>query len=689
MADEVWWERSAGPDRRGTLVSGPGPTGREPELVVATRERVRADVSARVPAYTPDWTNPDPADAGVALVRLFGNLTEPVLTRLNRLPEKLLADELNVAGVSPLPATPSDAFVQFTVVRADGTSVLVPEGFQISAPPATGPGDQIIFETQQDLYATPATIGSVAVADSGRLEPVTGATTGQASFAAFGTRPQPGNALWLGLSGVTNPYPSLSLGIILDPGGAPVAPAGAGGSQPPSPTAPLLRWDVLDGTKFVAAQVSRDGTGGLRTSGVVELRLPRSWAPGAPTGPRALPTLRWLRVMVAHGDFPAPPTIAGLYPNLVPATAVRTVRDEVPQPVQGDPNSAQTRMRLSQVPIVPGSVVLDVQDVADTGVFGTVAAPVTAWREVPSLADRGPTDRVFTVDYATGLLTFGDGVHGAKVPLGFRNVTAQRYRVGGGANSAVPARAISSMVSSLPFVTGVTNPLPAQGGTDAEPTSDVMRDGPAQLRAGGRAVAPDDYGLLAREAPGVRVARAHGVPGTDPARPGLPVPGVVGVLVVPAVPDSDHPPVPDEATLTAVAEFLAGSVAPVGVRVVAGAPRYQRVAVEAWVVLDPTRERADLLTQAAGSLYEYLHPVRGGADGAGWPFGGPLRYVPLVRRLLSVPGVRAVPRLRLTLDGLDVPPCTDQPLRPDALPWPSRPVLIPVDASTVVTGGPS
>jgi hypothetical protein len=114
--------------------------------------------------------------------------------------------------------------------------------------------------------------------------------------------------------------------------------------------------------------------------------------------------------------------------------------------------------------------------------------------------------------------------------------------------------------------------------------------------------------------------------------------------------------------------------------VVVGAPEYQRVAVEAQVVLDPDAERADVLARAGDSLVTYLHPVRGGQDGGGWPFGGPLRHTALVRRLLEVPGVLAVPRLRLIVDGVAAPACADQPLRPNALPWPSRPLLIPVDS---------
>jgi predicted phage baseplate assembly protein len=697
MSGEVWWERAADGREPGRIVPGPGPSGVQPELVEAAAESVRAEIGARVPSYTPDWSNPDRSDAGVALVRVFGSQTQPVLQRLNRLPEKLLVEHLNIAGVRPLPASPARALLEFTVTPPTGDSVLVPAGFQTGAPPATvavpagsessplGPGGagsaggQVVFETQRDLYATKATLGAVVVAESGRLQNIGGVASGRGRpFPAFGARPEAGNALWIGLAGDASPYPTLSLGVVVAPTSGAPAPAASGASA--DLAAPLLRWDVLDGGQLVGVQVAADGTDGLRRTGVVELRTPRTWRPGRPPGPRPLPTLRWLRVMAAHGAFATPPTIAALRLNMVAAVAVRTVRDEVLQPVLSGPVDGRTRMRLSQVPIVPGSVVLAVDDDAEGDVFGAVAAPPTQWREVESLADHGPDDRVFTVDHAVGELTFGDGVHGARIPLGFRNVVAQRYRVGGGAAGAVRPDTVTSLITSVTFVSGVTNPFPAEGGADAEAPEDTMRRGAAQLGAGGRAVTPSDYALLALRAPGALVARAHGVAGLDLERPGKPVPGVVGVFVVPAGPQTEAPPAPTAPALRAVADHLAATAAPAGVRVVVGAPEYQRVAVEAQVVLDPDAERADVLARAGDSLVTYLHPVRGGQDGGGWPFGGPLRHTALVRRLLEVPGVLAVPRLRLIVDGVAAPACADQPLRPNALPWPSRPLLIPVDS---------
>ena len=140
----------------------------------------------------------------------------------------------------------------------------------------------------------------------------------------------------------------------------------------------------------------------------------------------------------------------------------------------------------------------------------------TQWTEVGSLGGYGPDAQVFTVDYATGEVTFGDGVHGARVPAGFRNVRAARYRAGGGAAGAVAAGAVTAPLTSVGFVTAVTNPYPASGGTDTEPDRDAILRGAEELRTGDRAVTPADYGVLAVNAPGALVARAQGVPACTP-----------------------------------------------------------------------------------------------------------------------------------------------------------------------------
>lgn len=684
MSEPAWWGREAGGRGRVRTTTGPGPSGVQPELVDASQALAREAVRARIAGYTPDWTNPDRQDAGVALIRLFGTQLQPVLARVNRLPEKLLVEQLRLAGVAGVPATAAHAVLQFAVRPPNARSVLVPAGFQVGAPPAGG-GDQVIFETQRNLWATAAQLLAIAVDSGGLRLPISVGPTGVSPFPPLGSNPKAGDALWIGLAGQAEPYPRLSLGLTVSSVRVPAPVAAGGPASDPAGVAPLLRWELLDGDTFRAVDVIIDQTAGLTTSGVIELGLPGGWGPAAP-GSSPAAGLRWLRVTLTHGGYPVAPVLTAVRVNMVAAHAVRTLRNDPLEPVQGSSPDGRTRLRLAHTPVLPGTVRLRVEDDTGTDIFGTAPQQSTRWVEVPSLAGRSPDDRVFTLDPQTGVLTFGDGLQGRRVPPGFRNVTAESYQVGGGTAGRVQAGAITALVSSLPFVVGVTNPDPATGGSDPEPVPATLRRGAGRLRARDRAVAAADYGLLALQTPGALVARAAGIAGLDPQRPGIPEPGVVGVLVVPppAADPSGGPPVPGSPTLQAVASHLSTSVAPLGVRVVAAAPDYHAVRVEGWVVLAADADTSQVLRAATDALVGYLHPLTGGNDGAGWPFGGPLRNVTLLRRLLAVPGVGAVSELTLVVDGVRLPPCSDRWLPPGALLWPERPLLVPVPATTVV-----
>lgn len=663
--------------------------GVQPELAAGSREAVAAEVRGRLAAYTPEWTSQRVDDAGQALIRLFAEQMEPVLERVNRLPEKAIVEILSAAGVSPLPATPAAVLLRFEISLRAPASTLIPRGFQVGARPAGG-GDLVIFETERSLWAAPARIAEMHRQQGSfflELDPAE-----EAPLPPFGRRPRPGNALLLGLSGDATPGPFLTLGIsVSEPAGAP-PPVPAGGVAPlPVPAAPLLRWEILDGSTWKPVEVTRDQTGGLIRSGVVELRLPPRWPTGRPADLAGEAKLRWLRLRLIRGRFERPPELS-LQLNLVAATAARTFRNEILDPV---PGSGGRAMRLQRTPVLPDTLILEVAE----GGFDALgsepggepgsesetepppASGVTRWHEVRDLAAHGPDERVYVLDPLTGIVTFGDGVHGAVLPPGFRHVRAFRYRVGGGAAGAVAAGAASNLLGSAPFLTKVENPLPATGGTDLEERARTLRRGPEEVRARERAVTAADYSLMALRTRGSRVARAHAMAGIHPAFPGRLLPGVVAVFVVPRDSAPGAPPVPTAEDLRAVASALAGERAPAGVEVVAAAPRYRRVRAEADVLIDPAADPGRTVTGALDAVDGFLHPLTGGDDGEGWPFGRTLEHNDLLRRLVALPGIRAVPRLILVVDGVRLRGCTDVALAPWELFWPEGHEVVPIEES--------
>ena len=182
----MWWGREADSQGEPMMTACPGLAGTQPELLLASRQAVRAAVAARMAGFTWDWTNAGRDDSGVALVRLFGIQMEPLLSRVNRLPEKALIEYLRIAGAAPLPATAAEALLTFTVSPAAGRSVLIPAGFQAGASPAAGNGGQVIFETGRDVMATPASVAAIAVTVAGVVSAVDPTL---APFAAFGPAP--------------------------------------------------------------------------------------------------------------------------------------------------------------------------------------------------------------------------------------------------------------------------------------------------------------------------------------------------------------------------------------------------------------------------------------------------------------------------------------------------------------------
>lgn len=687
-----WWGKESRPPS-GVRLRGRGPAqSPEPELAQSSRRAVFAELRGRIPAYTPEWMNQRKGDAGVALMQLFAEMSEPVLVRLNMLPRKSLVEFLRLAGSTPQWATSAESLVEFAVSDGAPQSVQIPEGFQIGARPATGEGDIVVFETKFSLFAAPSKLEKIFVQEGGLFSEID--PKGEEPFMPFGEKPTAGRALFIGLSGAVAPTSFLSVGFAAAAAGGTPPPVPSGGVEPrATPAQPLLRWDVLDGTSFRPAEVVRDETGGLVRTGVVELRLPRTWRTGTPEGlEEEDAALRWLRVRIAFGQYEKSPLVSFVRLNMARVVAARTIRDEILEHV---PGSGGTQMRLSQTPVIPGTLVLEVDDgggltsdfdfgVAEDDAAGEAEGQTSTfgrrWKEVESLIDADADDEVYTLDPESGVVTFGDGVHGATVPQGFRNVRAASYRVGGGAAGAVDAGEIKTLLSSAPFVKGVTNPLRASGGTDRETQESAIRRGPQEFRARGRAVTVADYELLALGAPGAQVRRAHAVAGLHPSLPGRPVPGVVGVYVVPPDSGEGPPPVPDESSLRAVAEYLAAKLAPAGVEVVATPPRYHRIRALAGLIADPTADASVLVRRTLEELDKYLHPLTGGESGEGWPFGGVLQYAVLVRRLLAnVEGLLALPRLNFIIDGARVPGCADFTPAPHALFWPSGHEVVVLD----------
>ncbi len=76
---------------------------------------------------------------------------------------------------------------------------------------------------------------------------------------------------------------------------------------------------------------------------------------------------------------------------------------------------------------------------------------------------------------------------------------------------------------------------------------------------------------------------------------------------------------------------------------------------------------AEVTLAVTNALLKYLHPLTGGDDGLGWPFGGPIYYSALFQQIFSTPGVQRVESAIIKLDGTAYPPCQDVAIKAGAL----------------------
>lgn len=381
----------------------------------------------------------------------------------------------------------------------------------------------------------------------------------------------------------------------------------------------------------------------------------------------------WLRAHLQHDGDPPEPSINGVFPNAVWASQVSTVQNEVIGHSNGQKNQV---FFLRQTPILDDHVieVLELEggraevelpilreELEQTGhpadairteinrATGCVDKVFVRWLPQAQLYFSKPTDRHYVLDNASGRLLFGDDVHGMIPPSGRNNILARRYRYGGGREGNVAAGTISQVLGAVPGVRGARNIWPAAGGAAGELIETVHARGSHVLRHRLQAISLRDYETLAIQAsPDVAVARA--LPNVDSA--GFPAKGWVRLVIIQQ--STDPRPQPSFELRQRVKRYLqrrmpvtaAGRLSVVG-------PDYLPVDVEVTVAPRDVFQAGRVFELVLGQVQAFLHPLTGGPDGAGFPFGRSVYLSDVAAALEGIAEVDFVESLYLLLE--DVP----------------------------------
>ena len=250
------------------------------------------DSLALVRARCPDWRDLGAGDPGVTLIEVFAFLTENMIYRLNRVPEKLYVALLNLVGAQVRPPSAAAAVLTFSRSGPDNGDIEIPIGTQVG----TGDGSVTFMVTdggvlkrgQQSLNvhalqcemvdAEPAAVGALQsfrvrkppiIASSGDdLDVVVGVETRPEDLAGIPSRAYGGKAfaVWRPADSYGQAVEQDRTFVVDRASGLIIFPSGADGAKPPAAGQEVRVWYRRGGGK--AGNVAAGALTAVKTPGL-------------------------------------------------------------------------------------------------------------------------------------------------------------------------------------------------------------------------------------------------------------------------------------------------------------------------------------------------------------------------------------------------------------------------------------
>ena len=118
-------------------------------------QQLLAEAAGVVRKYSPQWTDLSPSDPGMILLETFAHLTEVMIYRLNRLPQKAYVEFLRLIGVKLYPPSAAITPLRFSLSRPQSATVEIPRGVRVTIGRATGAGEAPVFVTTRAVKIEP------------------------------------------------------------------------------------------------------------------------------------------------------------------------------------------------------------------------------------------------------------------------------------------------------------------------------------------------------------------------------------------------------------------------------------------------------------------------------------------------------------------------------------------------------
>lgn len=611
----------------------------------------------RIIHYCPEWTEYNLSDPGITLIELFAWMTELMVYRLNRVPEKNYIKFLEMLGMQLKPATSARTELTFWLSAAlpltpgSDQTVVVPGGVEVRSELSD---EEVVFTTDYDLEIVPPLLEHLRTeaAFNRNFHPRLGLET----FYPFDRKkPQPGDTFYLGF----NPQNNISGHILqLHFECDPTEAVGIRREDPPWAWEYMSRegtWHEVRPSRF---EGERDTTGGLNNpQGQLVFYLPLSTQPANLYGLNAF----WLRCRIEQRD-----PLQGMYAEsprvlnvqayslgaIVPGKHSVKVELEILGTSNGEPGQAFTLVN-SPVLALQEAEALEVEEIRDGEL---VWVP---WTRVDSFSNSTHFDRHYRLNMADGEILFGPSVRQpdgtviqyGRIPENGRAIRFSGYRYGGGVSGNLPEGSLKTMMTSLAYVSRVANLVRAVGGRDQETLEELKLRAQRELQAQRRAVTPRDFEQFTLDY-SRSVARAKCL---EPQETSSEQNGTVHILVVPSAAEALN--AGDIASLR-LDDLLRDNIrkhldqyrlltTSLNIR----APLYTGIKVKARIVPQDFIQPEDVAWRVDRELHRYLSPLpldesnprlQAGEKWEGWPFGRDLFAAEIISLIQQVPSVKYV-----------------------------------------------
>jgi hypothetical protein len=109
-----------------------------------------AEARLRIQQSCPDWTDLSPSDPGIVLLELFAHLTETMIYRLNRVPDKAYIEFLRLIGLRLYPPAAAGVTLRFSLSQATDRPIEIARGTHVTVDHTEG-GEPPVFTTTRTV----------------------------------------------------------------------------------------------------------------------------------------------------------------------------------------------------------------------------------------------------------------------------------------------------------------------------------------------------------------------------------------------------------------------------------------------------------------------------------------------------------------------------------------------------------